>query len=63
MASQKCYFRTFRNAFLRMTYFKLFLPYLEQCTGPWPLRPKEKDGLVVPPGKAYMLLTDDLFTG
>ena len=28
-----------------------------------PLGPKEKDGLFVPPGKAYTLLTDHLITG
>ena len=28
-----------------------------------PLRPEEIDGLLVPPCKAYMLLTDHLITG
>ena len=28
--------------------------------GPRPLGPKEIDGLLVPPGKAYTLLTDHL---
>ena len=31
--------------------------------GPCPLGPKEIDGLLVPPGKAYTLLTDRLITG
>ena len=31
--------------------------------GPCPLGPKEIDGLLVPPGKAYSLLTDHLITG
>ena len=31
--------------------------------GPRPLRPKEIDGLLVAPGKAYSRLTDDLVTG
>ena len=31
--------------------------------GPCPLGPKEIDGLLVPPGKAYTLLTDHLITG
>ena len=30
---------------------------------PRPLGPKEIDGLLVPPGKAYTLLTDHLITG
>ena len=31
--------------------------------GPHPLGPKEIDGLLVPPGKAYTLLIDHLITG
>ena len=31
--------------------------------GPRPLRPREIGGLLVPPGKAYTLLTDHLITG
>ena len=31
--------------------------------GPCPMEPKEMDGLLVPPGKANTLLTDNLFTG
>ena len=31
--------------------------------GPPPIGPKEIDGMLVPPGKAYVLLTDHLFTG
>ena len=31
--------------------------------GPHTLGPKEIDGLLVPPGKAYTLLTDHLNTG
>ena len=31
--------------------------------GSRPLEPKEIDGLLVPPGKASSLLTDQLFTG
>ena len=31
--------------------------------GTRPLGAKEIDGLLVPPGKAYMLLTDRLITG
>ena len=31
--------------------------------GSRPLGPKVIDGLLVPPGKAYKLLTDYLFTG
>ena len=31
--------------------------------GPDPLEPKEIDGLLVPPGKSYMLLNDHLITG
>ena len=31
--------------------------------GPRPLGPKEIDGLLVPPDKAYTLLTDHLITG
>ena len=31
--------------------------------GPCPLGPEELDGLLVPPGKASMLLTDHLITG
>ena len=34
-----------------------------QLDGPCPLGPKEIDGVLVPPGKAYMLLTDHLITG
>ena len=30
---------------------------------PRPLEPKEIDGLLVPPGKAYTLVTDHLITG
>ena len=30
---------------------------------PRPLGPKEIDGLLVPPGKGYLLLTDHLITG
>ena len=30
---------------------------------PYPLGSKEIDGLLVPPGKAYLLLTDHLITG
>ena len=29
-------------------------------SGPRPLEPKEKDGLLVPPGKAYILFPKDL---
>ena len=38
------------------TLFKLF-------DGPRSLEPKEIDGLLVPPGKAYALLNDRLITG
>ena len=31
--------------------------------GPRPMGPKEIDGLFVPPGKAYTLLTNYLITG
>ena len=31
--------------------------------GPRPLGPEVIDGLLVPPGKAYTLLTDHLITG
>ena len=34
----------------------------KKARGPRPLGPKEIDGLVVPPGKASMLLTDHLIT-
>ena len=31
--------------------------------GPLPLGPEEKDGLLVPPGQASMLLADHVITG
>ena len=34
-----------------------------KCMGPCPLGSKEIDGLLVPPGKASLLLTDHLITG
>ena len=35
----------------------------ERLWGPRPLEPKEIDGLLMPAGKASMLLTDHLITG
>ena len=34
-----------------------------QTIGPRPLGPKEIDGLLMPPGKAYTMLTGYLITG
>ena len=40
-----------------------FSVYMYLLSGPRPLGPKEIDGLLVHPGKAYTLLTDHLITG
>ena len=40
-----------------------FQIYLIKLLGPRSLGPKEIDWLLVPPGKAYSLLTDHLITG
>ena len=37
--------------------------FMYQLSGPRPMGPKEIDGLLVPPDKAYTLLTDHLITG
>ena len=41
-----------------MLYAKMYVK-----GGRWEYGPKEIDGLIVPPGKAYTQLTDHLITG
>ena len=39
------------------------MDHIQMCLNPRPLGPKEIDGLIVPQGKAYKLLSDHLIPG
>ena len=51
------YIYMFVFKFCQVTRYVLHTMILHEILGPRPLGPKEIDGLLVPPGKAYTMLT------
>ena len=54
------FFRSDRGN-MKFNLSSIFIPQIH--VGPHSLGPKETDGLLVPPGKDYTILTDHLNTG